>query len=138
MNQLDKEKAFLGIGWSFPPCLAADGRIVTAVYEEDIAQAIKIILFTNRGERVMRPEFGAGLNSFLFEPVNQTTMQLVQTRVEESLIDWEPRIDVEQVRVTSDPVERNRLNIDVGYRIRATNAVRNLVYPFYLEEGATR
>lgn len=138
MNQLDKEKAFLGIGWSFPPCLAADGRIGTVAHEEDIAQAIKIILFTNRGERVMRPEFGAGLNSFIFEPVNQTTIQLVRTRVEESLIDWEPRIDVEEVRVTTDPVERNRLNIEVKYRIRATNAVRNLVYPFYLEEGATR
>ena len=138
MNQLDPEKAFLGVGLSFPPCLEPDGRIDAVAYEEDIEQAIKIILFTNRGERVMRPDFGAGLNEFIFEPVNQTTMQLVKTRVEEALIDWEPRIDVEVVSVTSDPVERNRLNIDVLYRVRATNAVRNLVYPFYLEEGAAR
>lgn len=138
MNQLDPEKAFLGVGWSFPPCLEPDGHIDTVAYEKDIEQAIKIILFTNRGERVMRPDFGAGLNEFIFEPLNQTTMQLVKTRVEESLIDWEPRIDAEQVSVTADPVERNRLNIDVMYRVRATNAVRNLVYPFYLEEGATR
>src|SRR5262245_61268357 len=138
MNQLDPEKAFLGLGLSFPPCLEPDGRVDTVAYEEDIEQAIKIILLTNRGERVMRPEIGAGLNEFILEPVNQTTMQLLNTRVEESLIDWEPRIDVEQVSVTTDPVERNRLNIDVMYRVRATNAVRNLVYPFYLEEGAAR
>jgi phage baseplate assembly protein W len=107
-------------------------------YEEDIDEAIKIILSTNRGERVMRPEFGAGLNSFIFEPVSVTTMELVRTRVEESLIDWEPRIDVEEVKVTTSPPERNRLLIDITYRVRATNAVRNLVYPFYLQEGATQ
>lgn len=107
-------------------------------FEEDIDQAIKIILGTDRGERVMRPDFGAGLNSFVFEPVSQATMQLVKTRVEESLIDWEPRIDVESVKVTTDQADRNRLLIDVTYRVRATNSVRNLVYPFYLQEGASR
>lgn len=107
-------------------------------FEEDIDQAIKIILGTDRGERVMRPDFGAGLNSFVFEPVSPATMQLVKTRVEESLIDWEPRIDVESVKVTTDQADRNRLLIDVTYRVRATNSVRNLVYPFYLQEGASR
>lgn len=138
MNEADQKKAFLGSGWSFPVCLGADGLIDMAAFEEDIDQAIKIILGTDRGERVMRPDFGAGLNSFVFEPVSATTMQLVKTRVEESLIDWEPRIDVELVKVTTDPVDRNRLIIDVTYRVRATNSVRNLVYPFYLQEGTAR
>jgi phage baseplate assembly protein W len=138
MNGTNEKKAFLGIGWSFPICLATDGRVDTVAYEEDIAQAIKIILGTNRGERVMRPDFGAGLNAFVFEPVSQTTLQLVQTRVEEALIDWEPRIDVVAVKVTTDAATRNRLLIDITYRVRATNTVRNLVYPFYLQEGAAR
>jgi hypothetical protein len=138
MNGANDKKAFLGIGWAFPPCLEPDGRIGLVAYEEDIAEAIKIILSTNRGERVMRPDFGAGLNSFVFEPVSVATMELVKTRVEESLIDFEPRIDLEEVKVTTDAVERNRLLIDITYRVRATNAVRNLVYPFYLQEGATQ
>lgn len=138
MNGADKNKAFLGVGWAFPPCLEPDGSLGMVAYEEDIDEAIKIILSTSRGERVMRPEFGAGLNSFIFEPVSVTTMELVRTRVEESLIDWEPRIDVEEVKVTTSPPERNRLLIDITYRVRATNAVRNLVYPFYLQEGATQ
>lgn len=138
MNAANRNKAFLGNGWAFPPCTGPDGRIAIVAYEEDIAEAIKIILATNRGERVMRPEFGAGLNAFLFEPVSVATMELVKTRVEESLIDWEPRIDVEEVSVTTKPPERNRLLIDITYRVRATNAVRNLVYPFYLQEGATQ
>jgi phage baseplate assembly protein W len=134
-TQPDPQRAFLGVGWTFPPQVEADGTIAEAVYEEDIHQALRIILGTNPGERVMRPDFGAGLNAFVFEPVNTTTMALVQTRVQEALITWEPRIDVEQVKVTTDSNERYKLLIDITYRVRATNAVANLVYPFYLQEG---
>jgi Bacteriophage baseplate protein W len=129
-------KSFLGCGWYFPPNIDADGSIADAVYEEDIDQAIWIILGTNPGERVMRPDFGAGLNKFIFEPINSTTMEKLKSRVEESLIAWEPRIDVKEVTVEPDRAERNRLLIDVRYRVRATNSVRNLVYPFYLQEGS--
>ena len=153
MKQED-QKAFLGTGWAFPVCLDEEGRIDTVAYEEDIDQAIKIILGTDRGERVMRPDFGAGLNSFMFEPLNSATIHLVKKRVEESLIDWEPRINLQSVKVTSayannagklaeesktSPlIDRNVLLIDVTYKVRATNSVRNLVYPFYLQEGASR
>ena len=132
----DPAKSFLGCGWYFPPKIDIDGSIADAVYEEDIDQAIWIILGTNPGERVMRPDFGAGLNKFVFEPINSTTIEQLRRRVEESLIAWEPRIDVKEVTVQPDRVERNRLLIDVQYRVRATNTVRNLVYPFYLQEGS--
>lgn len=135
LTKLDPAKAFLGVGWAFPTLIGQDGTIGEAAYDDDIRQAIFIILGTNPGERVMRPDFGAGLNTFLFEPVNATTLALVKTRVQEALIDWEPRIDVLQVNVTTDYPERNKLLIDVTYRVRATNSVQNLVYPFYLQEG---
>ena len=93
-------KAFLGVGWAFPIGLEPDGQIALAAYEEDVAQAIRIILGTNPGERVMRPDFGAGLNAFVFEPINQTTLESLRRRVREALVDWEPRIEVEQVAVT--------------------------------------
>jgi Bacteriophage baseplate protein W len=136
MNGTNSEKAFLGQGWAFPPCLERDGEIEIVAYEEDIHQAILIILRTSRRERVMRPDFGAGLDDFLFEPLNETTMQLVKTRVEESLIDWEPRIIVEEVKVTGEQEPDGKLIIDITYRIRATNTLHNLVYPFYLQEGS--
>ena len=132
----DPAKSFLGCGWYFPPKVDVDGSIADAVYEEDIDQAIWIILGTNPGERVMRPGFGAGLNKFIFEPINSTTIEKLRIRVEESLIAWEPRIDVKEVTIEPDRAERNRLLIDVRYRVRATNTVRNLVYPFYLQEGS--
>ena len=136
MSSSNPAKAFLGVGWAFPPCTANDGSTAMAAYEKDVEQAIRIVLGTDWGERVMRPDFGAGLNSFVFGPLNQTTLRMVQTRVQDSLIKWEPRIDVEQVKVTLDPRELSKLVIAITYRVRVTNTVHNLVYDFYLKEGA--
>jgi len=131
----DPKKAFLGVGLAFPPAVDARGALALVAYEEDVRQSIQIILATNPGERVMRPEFGAGLRDFVFEPADLSTIQRLRTRVQESLIDWEPRIDVLAVDVTLDPVTKNTLTISVTYKVRATNTVANLVYPFFLQEG---
>lgn len=130
-----QDAAFLGRGWSFPVQPGPDGEIAMAAFEEDIRQAILIIMQTDPGERVMRPDFGAGLNALVFEPLNTTTLALVRHRVEQALILWEPRISVTEVQVTTDESERNRLLIEVSYQVRATNTFYNLVYPFYLLEG---
>ena len=130
-----QDKAFLGRGWAFPLQNGPDGEVAMAAFEEDIRQAILIIMQTDPGERVMRPDFGAGLNALVFEPVNTTTLALVRHRVEQALILWEPRINVIEVLVTTDDNERNRLLIEVQYQVRATNTFYNLVYPFYLLEG---
>jgi phage baseplate assembly protein W len=129
------KKSFLGVGWNFPLAVAG-GQAEMAQFEEDVRQAILIILLTNNGERMMRPTFGAGLNNFLFEPINPTMMAALQTRVHDALIDWEPRIDVIAVSVAPSPKAPGTVLIDITYRVRATNSVGNLVYPFYLGEGS--
>lgn len=126
-------KAFLGRGWAFPVGVA-EGRIATALHEEDIRQAIRIILDTEPGERVMRPDFGAGLRGLLFEPINTTTLALARHRVERALVLWEPRIDSVGVDVRARP-EQGLLRIEVRYRVRTTNTFYNLVHPFYVQEG---
>ncbi|MFA4902805.1 MAG: GPW/gp25 family protein [Desulfobaccales bacterium] len=131
-----QEKTFLGQGWFFPVQPSQDkSDISLAAYEEDIRQAIRIILETDRGERVMRPDFGAGLRALVFEPLNTTTMALIKHRVQEALITWEPRIQVQEVKVTVDGTARNRVNIEIVYQVRRTNVFYNLVYPFYLQEA---
>jgi phage baseplate assembly protein W len=129
-----EDKAFLGKGWAFPVQPDAAGEVALSAYEEDIRQAIHIILGTAQGERVMRPDFGAGLQTLVFEPMNTTTMALVRHRVEEALIIWEPRIDNVSVQVCAAH-PHGRLTIEIRYRVRATNTFYNLVYPFYLLEG---
>lgn len=125
---------FLGVGWAYPPTPDAPGDVELSKYDVDVGEAVRIILGTNPGERVMRPDFGAGLAALVFEPMNATTAALVQHRVETALITWEPRIDTITVTVTPI-VQQSQLLINVKYRIRATNTFYNIVYPFYLMEG---
>jgi phage baseplate assembly protein W len=127
-------RAFLGVGLALPLGTRPDGTVDVAAYEDDIRQAIRIILDTTPGERVMRPDFGAGLAAFAFEPMNATTIALVKHRTEEALVAWEPRIDSISVDVTAG-ASHGRVMIDVRYRVRATNVFYNLVYPFYLLES---
>ena len=74
-----RPKAFLGRGLAFPAGASnAAGAIALAEYEEDMRQAIRIILDTEPGERVMRPDFGAGLRALVFEPINTHTLALAR------------------------------------------------------------
>ena len=116
-----------------------DHRHRTAATDNDdhIRDMIEQFLLTNPGERVMRPDFGAGLQAFIFELANTTTMALVRHRVQEALVTWEPRIDVLDVRVEDGGEVGAVLVVFVDYRIRANNAVHNLVYPLYATEGVS-
>ncbi len=125
------EGDFLGRGWAFPLGVDHRGGIATAAAHADIEQAIRIIMETVPGERVMRPEFGCGLHRLVFAPNSPTTAGLVAYYVREALGRWEPRIEVEQVDVAPDPKHEAALLIDIRYRVRSTNDRRNLVYPFY-------
>lgn len=127
-------KEFLGRGWKFPVEVDETGQIVLSEYEEDIRESIRIILLTAKGERVMRPEFGAGLHDFVFATMNTTTIGSLQATIRDALIKWEPRIRVLSVDVAPEHGEIGKLLINIDYRVRATNTRSNLVFPFYLEE----
>lgn len=127
-------KAFLGRGLAFPVAVDAEGGVAMAAHEEDIRQAIRIILDTDPGERVMRPDFGAGLRALVFEPINTHTLALARHSVEQALVLWEPRIDSISVQVSAQ-ARQGRIQIEVRYRVRSTNTFYNLVYPFFLQEG---
>ncbi len=128
MNEGD----FLGYGWSWPFRIGPGGGIALSRHEFDIDEAIRIILSTAKGERHMRPQFGCGIHDLVFAPNNATTAGLVDSYVNEAIGWWEPRVEVIKVDVDTDDDERNRLLINIHYRVRATNEDRNLVYPFYL------
>jgi hypothetical protein len=126
---------FRGVGWAFPLEADDEGRIALARLDDSIKESILLIVGTAKGERVMRPTFGCGIHDLVFAPNDATTAALLSFEVREALVEWEPRIDVLNVRVTSDPAEEGKLIIVLEYRVRSTNNVFNLVYPFYLEKG---
>lgn len=130
-------KEFLGQGWKFP--IEVDevtGQIKQTQYEDDIAEAIRIIIWTGRGERVMRPDYGCGIEQYLFEGNDDTTLRLIETEIEDAIRMWEPRVHEIEVKVDRDPVHEQKLLIHVQYEVRTTNNLFNQVYPFYLYEGS--
>lgn len=129
-------KVHLGRGWRFPVKPDGSGRLGYAADEEKIQQAVLVVLGTSRGERVMRPGFDSRLREQVFAPITSTTKALIARAVTEALVQFEARVDVLGVRVEDQPGDPGTLTVNVEYRVRATNSVFNLVYPFYLREGA--
>jgi Bacteriophage baseplate protein W len=134
-NQTDHSSEFLGAGIAFPLHVNESGLIAMNALEDHVRQSILLILQTAKGERVMRPDFGARLSDLTFEPVTQATITLAQHYVKEALTRFEPRIVVSQVEITVNPQEPDHLLIGLQYRVRSTDTTFNLVYPFYIERG---
>lgn len=130
-------KQFLGRGFKFP--IEVDevtGRMAMTAYEDDIAEAIKIIIFTSKGERIMRPDYGCSIDRYLFEGNDDTTLRLIEKEIERALMLWEPRVNEVEVTVEREARAEHRLLIHVQYMVRTTNNLFNQVYPYYLYEGS--
>jgi phage baseplate assembly protein W len=133
MNGESRDKEFLGKGLAFPLRVNARGEIALVSGAHNLDEAIRVILSTKPGERVMRPEFGCRAHELLFEPRTTATEARLKQYVMQALRMWEPRIDVQNVDVfVSDEVD-GALFAEIQYRVKSTHDVRSIVYPFFLE-----
>jgi uncharacterized protein len=130
-------EAFIGAGWSYPVRIEASGDIALASGDEELSEAIRLIIGTAHGERPMRPEFGCAIHDFVFAGADHNVAGQIAYEVRQSLLRWEPRVDVCEVEVTVDDLDQSTLYIDIAYKRKGTNDPRNLVFPFYVipEEG---
>jgi phage baseplate assembly protein W len=122
---------FVGRGWSFPLRLDGSGSFALTSGDQEIEEAIRLILGTAPGERPMRPEYGCGIHDLVFDTMDAGLAGRIAAEVRSSLLRWEPRIEVASVLASQDPTRPEVLRIAVSYRIKATNDRRNLVFPFY-------
>ena len=130
-------KEFLGRGLKFP--LQVDpktGKIAMVDQEEDIREAIGIILRTGKGERVMRPEFGAETMDYAFAPLSSSMTNSISHDLRLVLLEQEPRIRDVEVQCERLDQHSGAVVIHVSYTVRSTNNRYNHVYPFYLAEGS--
>lgn len=111
-----------GKGISFPPRIGEDGRMVWSEGPQNIRENIQVILLTDLRERLMRPGFGGGLCTFLFQPNIASTHRLIEERVRQALARWEPRIRVEQVLVQEDENDPQTAIVTIEYSLVATQA----------------
>lgn len=131
-----KKDSFLGIGWGFPPTFNIHTATVETVAEEkDIFQSLHILLSTQLKERVMRSDFGCDLSALLYENITITLLTKIKGIIENAIVLYEPRVDLMDVDFHTEESVNGVINIEITYRIRATNSRKNYVYPYYLEEG---
>lgn len=129
------ENTFLGRGWSFPPTFTRGDNGVTLVDEvEDIKQSLIILLSTIKGERIMQPDYGANMEELLFEPLNVSFAKRMSVKIERAILFYEPRIKTDDINFNQDN-ENGLVEVRIDYTIIATNNRRNIVYPYYINEG---
>jgi Bacteriophage baseplate protein W len=136
MRTTEGQRKFLGVGWKFPLQVTPSGKIAQARFEQRIEESIYLILTTAKRERLMLPDFGCGIHDLVFAPNNTLTRSAVVQNVRQALVTFERRIDVLDVTAEAADGEPNLLLIRINYRVRANNALGNLVYPFFINEGA--
>lgn len=131
-------RSFLGTGVRFPMTVGPDGGFAASGGERCVAESIWLVLSTAPGERVMNPRFGCAVHHLVLAPVTDSTYATVAHHVREALLQWEPRIDVLDVRVSTEGSLGEVLAVAVDYRLKDHNAINNVVYPFSVGEGEQR
>jgi phage baseplate assembly protein W len=126
------DATFVGRGFSWPMEVDHTGSIRLTDTAEDIERSMRIVLMTAPGERLMRPQFGCRIWDLLFEPVTGNLLGLIAEAVRQAMAQWEPRVEIEDVRPLPDGDDGALVRVQISYRVRATNDRRNLVYPFYV------
>lgn len=126
---------FIGRGWSFPPTFRKEsGGVDMTEGKDDIQRSIEILLSTLPGERVMRPDYGAGMERLLFEPFNTTLRTRMENVIERAILLHEARVILNKVELEAVP-EEGFIRIKIEYTVAGTNTRNNFVFPFYIEEG---
>ena len=123
---------FTGTGWRFPILPDATGTLSYVSGDVNVEQSLRILLLTELGQRVMRPDFGSKAARLVFAPGSLQYLGQLETTVREAIRDWEPRIEVEEVRAEVNPNDETRVSVKLAYKVRPTNTRHNLVFPFYL------
>jgi uncharacterized protein len=114
------------IGWPLLPVPDAEGRLMYPTLAESVRQTIEVVLRTRPGEQLMRPEFGAGIQTLLHEPNTLATRARLRDLVSDALGRWERRIIVDRLDVQEVPDRPTHVRVEIGYRIRRTGALHRL------------
>ena len=133
---MNKEHNFLGTGWGFSPSFDNLSEGVGMVSgEQDIKQSLMILLNTSPGERIMKPDYGCDIRSFVFQETDNSHMHVLKDTIANAILNYEPRIKVEEINIDTENYLDVVNTIEIYYFIIITNTRNNIVFPYYLSEG---
>jgi phage baseplate assembly protein W len=96
-----------------------------------IIGALKNLILTNVGEKPFQPNFGSRIRGLLFEDVSFITASIMQTEIQNTIKNFEPRVGIDAVRVQANP-EQNRYDITIRFYIN--NLEAPVTINFFLEK----
>jgi Bacteriophage baseplate protein W len=126
------QPSFLGVGWKFPILPDASGCLGYVAGDANVEQSLHILLMTELGERVMRPDFGTEAPRLVFSPGSTQYLRLLEKTISDAVTNWEPRVDLTSVLAEADPVNQFNITVSISYTVRQTNTSNNMVFPFYV------
>jgi len=115
-----------GRGWAFPPAFSLEEGVAMAEADEDVMQSLRILFLTLPGERIMRADYGCDMQAFMFQNIREELIAQISVAVNDSILRYETRADVDSVDVERDDQRRNRLRIQVTYRLRGSEIAQRV------------
>lgn len=132
----NNNNSFLGTGWSFPPqFLDAHQGIRMSKDDDDIREALYILLSTLPGERLMNPDYGCDLHSQVFNGISNSTKTKIEDLITTAILYFEPRVTLVDITIDDSDQINGKLDVYLTYEVNGINSRKNMVYPFYLAEG---
>ena len=98
--------------------------------KEQIKSNLINLLLTNKGERIMNPEFGCDLKRMLFEGITDSLTEIIQDVITESINIFIPEVEIVDIIVDLSSRDTNTISINVKYRLRISQEADQITLEF--------
>ena len=118
------------IGLTLPLTFGENTFEQSFLTKDQVKSNIKNLLLTKRGERVLQPQFGSGLQELLFEQNVDDLEGRIEDTINESLQQWLPYVTAEEIDIesTNELRDNNRINVSIKFRIGDDINLENVTF----------
>ena len=99
--------------------------VLKKIDNNSIKQALKLLLFTNIGERLFQPDVGSKIYGLLFEPIDPITTEVLKRSIENTIETYEPRVLLEGVDVVPN-YDENSYEVSIYFSVLGINQPTSL------------
>ena len=120
-NDILSQNPGVNVGIDFPTAIVPDGDGFfkgTKTTEDAIKSNIRLLLLTQRGERVMQPNLGLNLRRFLFEQITENTVVEIENDIVEGFNFWMPFVQIRDIQIDLSRQDANQIGIKLVFKIK--------------------
>ena len=130
-NQFIEDKdTRVSVGIDFPFAIVPnkDGYFATTKTTiESVKNNIRLLLQTQKGERMFQPNLGMGIRRFLFEQITEDTQVQIENDIVDTFATWLPFVELREIDVDLAEQDQNKINIKIVFNIkRAPNTIESV------------